>query len=305
MLERCMNIEVQPECDLWARTKSVVDKVKLMSDTNACIKESLDRIAKYEEQLAAIIKNGSPRDLDIVEVFRSSYCMLERAENQAKELKEELSNTRVALDAKSHEIRHLRSRLTKAENMRISERVDTMKTHLVEIDGNPQGSRRRASETLITAFEESERMRVTLENEMTKLKCALEATQNISRQTEPVHHVFKELAHVEQVNRNLLRQLTNRTVIGHVPKVELPQTTTRPMITFESISDSFRRELELESHEPNYSVRYPISFLYYRNKHLCTDLHEHLHYAFLKFYIVFLLPNNPLRVSSRPALSWT
>jgi hypothetical protein len=256
VLERCLHIDVRPDDDLYARTEVVVEKVRLISETHASVKDSLDRISKYEEQLARLIRHDS-LDFDVVGVFRSSYCMLEKAEIQVKELIEEANISRGTLEAKCEEIRHLRSRLTKAENTRISERVESMRAHLTDVDEKLHGARRRASETLITAFEESERTRVMFENEVIKLRCALEAAQKNFKDQEPVtnQHVYKELAHVQQVNRELLRHITNRSVQVDECPVDLPQTSKRPGISFESISDSFRRELETESHEPNYSVR--------------------------------------------------
>jgi len=128
-----------------------------------------------------------------------------------------------------------------------------MKTHLSDMDSS--GPRRRASETLITAYEESERVRVTLEKEVIKLKSALDATQKNVTHIEPIRE-FQQLSRLEEVNRQLVRQ------ISHNMHSTTSSVKSRPPqnICFESISETFLRQLEHESNEPNYTVRYALCY---------------------------------------------
>ena len=239
------------------KSQRIIEKIKYMQQTHNTIHESLRGITEYETKLESLIEE-SRRNEKLPEQILSAWNVLHRAENEVKHLTSEICSLRGSLEAKQEEVRQLRSRLSKAENSRISERVDVMKSNLVE----GSESRRRASETLITAYEESERIRVTLEKEVIKLKSMVETAQkHLSEEME--EPTFTEIARLEEINRQLIRATAHRDrkPVTDEPRAPRPKPS---FACFDSLSEIFYRELEHESNEPNYTVRYRFARLHVR-----------------------------------------
>jgi hypothetical protein len=235
------------------RRERVIERVKTMHEVFQALHESLARIEEYESKLAGLLMKESSGDTVWFGKILSACTLLEKADEELDASRGAMKSVNGDLEAKREEVRQLRSRLSKAENTRIAERVDLMKTNLSDMDSS--GPRRRASETLITAYEESERVRVTLEKEVIKLKAALDATQKNFTHNEPLRE-FQQLSRLEEVNRQLARQISqNMHSTPSSVKSRPPQN-----ICFESISETFLRELEHESNEPNYTVRYALCY---------------------------------------------
>ena len=233
-----------------ATREQVLEKIQSMQRTYDTVNESLCRIEKYEHKLASMIEEWRGNE-KLPDHILSASNVLERAGDEVRCLKEDLTSVRGSLEAKQEEVRQLRSRLSKAENCRILERVSIMKTSLVD-ESEP---RRRASETLITAYEESERVRVTLEKEVIKLKSIVESAQNISvRDNEGKSSIFAEVSRLEEINRQLIRSTTQPHGV-HFPHEPIGTRSNKVNVCFDSLSETFHRELERESNEPNYTVR--------------------------------------------------
>ena len=209
MMEECLHLEVSHEDGIEGRREKLLHHLKKLEGVFVSVRDSLQRISNHEQTLAALVGDIS-RNESTIEELCSSYSMLKNADQKVRDLTVALSDKKTAYEAKCEEVRQLRSRLTKMENIRISSKMNELRTHLVDIDVNEQATRRRASETLITAFEESERMRVALEKEVTKYKSIVDVAQNnTDMQSQTSNPVFEELAKLESINRSLLHRLSD------------------------------------------------------------------------------------------------
>jgi chromosome segregation ATPase len=203
----------------------------------------------------------------IDESLRSAYNMLLEADGEIVALQTRIAALETAVETRHEEVKFLRIRLTKLEDERTREKISVLRNQLTDDAGKCISEhKRRAAETVITAYEECEKFRHLLEQQVSKLKAEVAC---LRKEKEPpiISGSLLEMEKLRKINRELLHACSIGNPVQPAASDNIPRTPPVmysgselvPVVNFDSLSKSFLDELNVDADNPKYSVRYPVS----------------------------------------------
>ena len=243
-------------------------KIEYLARVHKEVVRSCEAIRKYESDLNSLFASGAfssmeGQHISTDELLKRSYLMILEADRQYKTQDREIKILRKTVARKKKETADLRKHLQELETSSVTRTIDVLRTKCMSEVPATDIAKRAAIETLIDAFEKSEKTRASLQDQVIKLKSFL-VEESRNEMHDPKNsspgNLFMEIIELRELVKSRvvdilqpcmsdLRESEPRLMVPSVSLVEPlipdePSTSRKLDLISSSFSEDFSQDLD-------------------------------------------------------------
>lgn len=243
-------------------------KIEYLARVHREVVRSCEAIRKYESDLnSSFASSGFPsmdgQQISTDELLKRSYLMILEADRQYKAQDREIKRLENSAARRKKEIAVLRSHVQELETSALVKTIDVLRENCMSEVPAKDGPKRAAIETLIEAFEKSEKTRASLQDQVLRLKSFLvEESRNDTHDPKnpSLGNIFMEIIELREIVKSRvvdvikpcmskLRESEPRLLVPSISSVEPlmpdePSTSRKLDSITSSFSEDFSQDLD-------------------------------------------------------------